>query len=105
MGEALIKSHLPVLFVDLAPRLQVWEAVQEMISAGSWKLKSIPSYIDENNEATLANGNPHNLGQLKVPKSPPCLAGKAGFKDIEASFMGLTPHVLPACRLRVIKQR
>ena len=57
-----------------------------MMSKGSWRLKSIPTYIDENNEAQLANGTPHDLGRIKIPKAPPCLAGQGDLADIEASL-------------------
>lgn len=61
--------------------LQVWEAVQELRSGGSWVVEGIrqvaPAF-----EAKLAAGQPHDLPALAVPPTPPGVPETAGSMEV-----------------------
>ncbi|CAL8461756.1 g1287 [Coccomyxa elongata] len=79
---------------------QVWEAVMELRSEGTWAVESIrqvaPAF-----EAKLAAGQPHDLPALVVPTTPPGVPADALPIDAAASVLELFPprgiiRLLPA---------
>lgn len=74
--------------------LQVYEAVQELRSSGTWEVASIKQLAPVF-EARLASGQPHNLPSLVIPMTVPGVPEDMPSMEVTLSFFHrLRPYVI-----------